>query len=194
MIALTLAALLTAQPVPPPPDNQDGECARAVILSWAARVDRLRGRRGKTAQLVALSDAAGKWGPLVRIDPDFIRAIMWTESKGTNKAGKIGERGPYQMIPRYVRSLTEWRRAELIDKMEEADAGTMLFARFLDRIVRKYGRGPALVIYTCGPSRCRRKVSRQFMRSTRASRKYWRNYRRLKQDQRSLKERGQCAR
>jgi hypothetical protein len=185
VIAIIAAILASAVPWPAPSGGYEGpdDCATAVMIRWGQRVDRVRGRRGTDAELRALSHACEDAGHRVGIDPDFLRAIAWVESKGRPASrSKVGARGPFQILPMTARPVLppEVTRRELLRTLHSSDRSAIVAARVLRRMADKFG-ARALTAYTCGVTARCRKDGRLFT-TTRVSRAYFRTWRKLRRE------------
>lgn len=185
MIPALLSLLVAAPPALPPADaTATDECGAAVLLKWGEDARRLRGRPGTAEELLALSRACDDAGRRHNIDPDFLRAMAWVESRGNPRArSKAGARGPFQIMLLTARPVLppEVTRADVLNTLHSADRSAIVAALVLRRMVKRWGRR-ALTVYTCGVGpRCRDDAGRLFRR-TRAARAYHREWQKMQRE------------
>jgi len=110
-------------------------------------------------------------GEISGADPTFLFAVAWVESRHSHKAkgdfhkGKYMARGLWQMH-KSACPLRPCRNWMLHDKLISSVAAGLLWRR----LIKRYGRTRAAVIYNCGPRRCGK------AKHTRTTRKYFRRF------------------
>ena len=141
---------------------------------------------------ILLAQAVSVAGAAHDIDPVFLLALSYTESRWVQTAtGDKGRSiGIYQLTLSAARSVAFGGHFE--DKPSQAKVyrsrskqrtllrdvwvASRTAAAYLARLRRRHG-ARADVVYNCGPTRCG--VGRRRLKHTRATRAYWRNYRKL---------------
>ena len=155
--ALALCVALWAGPVDALPRYQQRPHLEAVV-----------GSPGLAAEM----DVAGS---LADVDPLYMAAVTYTESRWTGRRdGDHGRSiGLWQMTASAVRSMDRGlTRAAAQRLLRVPYVRSVVAGYYWRRLIRRYGRRSAAAVYTCGP-RCRG------MALTRTVRNYWRAYARL---------------
>ena len=182
MICLVTLMMVAA---PPSYNKREGEQLSAVMMSAKTRL--------KPRQATRLAQAVIGAGKAHNIDPLFLLALAYTESRWTRKprpADRGRSFGLYQLTRSAARSVAYGgvfedepslqaalrSNAKQRALLEDVWVASQTVAAYLARLRDKYGAG-ADVVYNCGPSRCGRGNRR--LKHTRATRAYWRHYRTL---------------
>lgn len=146
-------------------------------------------------QAESLSNAVVDAGGRYDIDPLFLLAVGYTESRWSMKmrSGDKGKsHGIFQMTLGVARTVdfggifedevakkSVYRsKKKQIKLLKDIWVSSQTVAAYFARLRKKYGSW-ADVVYNCGPIRCGKKNGRR-MKSTPATRGYWRNYKKIK--------------
>jgi len=106
-------------------------------------------------------------GEISNCDPTFLFSVAWVESRHSHKA--IGDKGLARGLWQMHKSACPLRPCKnwmLHDKLISSVAAGLHWRR----LIKRYGRTRAAVIYNCGPSRCGK------MKHTRTTRKYFKRF------------------
>jgi len=150
-----------------------------TLRAFAYQYDRQRLSEATTDAFAAQFELAGR---LAGVDPLFLAGVAFAESRWIGSALGDGGRsyGFWQMVPSGVRSVLPFlTRDEARAWLRHPIGRTLAVGLYWARLIRRYGRRDAAVVYNCGPVRCVRDDGSRFS-ETRATRGYFRHYRRLR--------------
>ncbi len=171
MIAVVAALILSHPPIPAyGSPNLD---ALADAIYQQALSEHYRLEPGEEDALAREFNAAGL---LANVSPTFLAGVTWTESRWKGKTlGDGGASvGAWQMVASSVRVLfPSVSRAQARELLLYPLTRTVIAGLYWARLIKRYGRRRAAVVYNCGPVRCRRATT------TRAVRGYFRHYKRI---------------
>jgi len=148
--------------------------ALAFAIYQQALSEHYRLEPGEEDQLAREFHAAGL---LSNVSPTFLAAVTWTESRWKGKTlGDGGASvGAWQMVASSVRVLfPSVSRKQARELLLWPLTRTVIAGLYWARLIKRYGRRRAAVVYNCGPVRCRRATT------TKAVRGYFRHWRQLK--------------
>ena len=181
-----LKTLMLVTLLAPPPKyvERDHTDMVFVVISKSKKIPMDRAE----TMLTAMIEAGKRHG----VDPLFLLALSYSESRWKGRAVGDGGRstGLYQITLSVARTVSFGGYFE--DKPSEQKVlrsrkkqrqllmnvwvASQTAAAYLARLRERYGKG-ADVVYNCGPLRCGK--GRNRMKSTPATRSYWRNYRKF---------------
>jgi len=187
MIEIMIATLMAAQPIP--------EHAERTIDATVVTMDQLHPKL-EHAHAVSVAKAVIDAGERYDIDPLFLLAVSFSESRWNNAVKGDGGKsfGMFQMQLSVGRCVNwagifdgELRKPHskrlLANIMHDIHWSARIAAAFIAHLRRKYGKRKgvrdAMVVYNCGPVRCKQANGSQ-RRETPATRAYKRNYNKLK--------------
>ena len=178
MLHALIALALLAPPPVTPVDLPDVDQLAAAMTTIKPKI---KGAR-------AIAGAAIEAGARYSVSPFFLLGVAYTESRW-NVSVKAGDKGRsfglYQMTLGVARAVDfagvfedKPGRKQITWALRDVWCANYIAAAYINRLRRKYGRA-AMVVYNCGPVRCRQSSGKQ-RKETPATRGYWRNYRKLK--------------
>lgn len=181
IVCLVLSVPLTSSATPPIPEytSRTIESVAPLLINHARQYDRRELSESDALSLAAQFNVAGI---LSDCDPLFLAGVTFAESRWQGRAMGDGGAsvGMWQMVAAGVRSvLPSLTRKEARDLLMQPAGRTLAAGLYWSRLIRRYGRRFAAVVYNCGPVRCKRADGSRFT-ETRATRGYFRYFRRLK--------------
>ncbi len=172
MIALLAVVAMSHPPIPHFEAIDLDAFAYAITEQAASEYYRLE--PGEAYALAVEFSAAGL---LSDVSPTFLAGVTWTESrwKGATLGDGGASVGAWQMVAGSVRTLfPQVSRARARELLLHPLTRTVIAGLYWARLIKRYGRRRAAVVYNCGPVRCRKAMS------TRATKGYFRHTKRIR--------------
>ena len=172
MIAILAAWVMTHPPIPAYQSLPLEDLSYAINAHAERKYKALP--PGVSYELAREFDAVGR---LADVDPLFIAGLTYTESRWSG--GALGDGGAsvglYQMVASSVRSvLPRLSRKQARKALADPLQRVLCAGYYWRRVIRRYGRTRAAVVFNCGPVRCKK------LKHTRVTRGYFRNYKQIR--------------